>query len=341
MQRAIALRGLARERAARACRRVARGLATNPDEVRRNAPQCITEEQRDYYFQHGYLVLPGFLSDEWLERLNAATDEVVERSRGFSHEAVRPLGQFSEDDPLADKLVLAEGHTAEAPMLTRLSAPVDVHPDYWAYSFELAASIASDLLGPDVRFHHSKLNFKWPGALEEIRWHQDIQFWPHSNYTPLTLGVYLCDVTDEMGPMKVVPLSVHDELHPLTDPTTGEFTGVLSEESLARVATGSAADTAGPRGTVTIHNARCVHSSLPNTSARARPLLLNTFVSASAAPLHAGTNGIHLRSKRGMPIVRGEQPVFTTFDPRPCPMAPDFSSGYVTPFIQPAANRDG
>ena len=54
--------------------------------------------------------------------------------------------------------------------------------------------------------------------MEKIAWHQDIQFWPHTNYTPLTIGVYLSDVTEDMGPMKVVPLTVHDELHPLTDP---------------------------------------------------------------------------------------------------------------------------
>jgi hypothetical protein len=32
---------------------------------------------------------------------------------------------------------------------------------------------------------------------------QDIQFWPHTNFTPLTIGVYLNDVTEDMGPMKV------------------------------------------------------------------------------------------------------------------------------------------
>ena len=35
----------------------------------------------------------------------------------------------------------------------------------------------------------------------------------HTNFTPLTIGVYLNDVTEEMGPMQIVPLSEHDELH--------------------------------------------------------------------------------------------------------------------------------
>lgn len=143
--------------------------------------------------------------------------------------------------------------------------------------------------------------------------------------------------------MRVVPLSVHDELHALTDAETGEFTGVLRAEDLARIDTAAAASTAGPRGTITVHNARCAHGSGPNTSARPRPLLLNTFVSGSEGPLQAGTNGVHAASPRGMPMVRGEAEAFTVFDGRPCPMAPDFSGGYSTPFIKKAdgANLDG
>ena len=82
---------------------------------------------------------------------------------------------------------------------------------------------------------------------------------------------------------------------------------------------------------------------MPNMSASPRPLLLTTFASTSAGTLQAGTNGIHLNSARGMPIVRGEQEVFTVFDNRPCPMAPDFTAGYVSPFIKKAgdANMDG
>jgi hypothetical protein len=63
-----------------------------------------------------------------------------------------------------DKFMLAEGHTAENPMITRLSAPVDCDEVYWEYARDVAASVAADLIGPNVRFHHSKLNFKWPGC---------------------------------------------------------------------------------------------------------------------------------------------------------------------------------
>ena len=41
----------------------------------------------------------------------------------------------------------------------------------------------------------------------EIKWHQDIQFWPHTDFSPLTIGVYLADVDDVMGPMGVFPVA--------------------------------------------------------------------------------------------------------------------------------------
>ena len=70
-------------------------------------------------------------------------------------------------------------------------------------------------------------------------------------------------------------------------------------------------------------------------SNKPRPLLLNTFACASAGMIFAGTNAIHKRSKLGTAMVRGTEQIFTVFDPRPCPMAPDFSNaGYISPFIK-------
>lgn len=63
------------------------------------------------------------------------------------------------------------------------------------------------------------------------------------------------------------------------------FLGVISENDLKKIPIDKAVSTTGPRGTITVHNARCVHSSLPNLSDKPRPLLLNTFASTSAGML--------------------------------------------------------
>lgn len=94
--------------------------------------------------------------------------------------------------------------------------------------------LAEDLLGPDVRLHHSKLNSNWAAGGEEVKWHQDIQFWPHTNYSPLTIGVYLQGVTDEMAPMGVLPGSHNRKLYDLAD-SDGNWTGALNADDLERI----------------------------------------------------------------------------------------------------------
>ena len=111
---------------------------------------------------------------------------------------------------------LEKDHSAQRPRLRRLSAPCDHHPAYWDYvSNTIFADIAADLLGPDVKFHHSKLNFKASEGGTEVKWHQDIQYWPHTNYSPLTIGVYLHDVGPEQGPLRVLPGSHEGPLYSL------------------------------------------------------------------------------------------------------------------------------
>ena len=83
-----------------------------------------------------------------------------------------------------------------------------------------------------MKFHHSKLNFKAPRGGEEVKWHQDIQFWPHTNYDLLTIGVFLEDVEPGMGEVGFVPGS-HDG--PLFDLYDGDvWVGALADADVAR-----------------------------------------------------------------------------------------------------------
>ncbi|MGH6915874.1 MAG: phytanoyl-CoA dioxygenase family protein, partial [Geminicoccales bacterium] len=115
-----------------------------PEQVLSIPPKVLSRKQRESYFANGYLLLEKLISDEWLERVRGVTSEVVERSR-----------QIAESDKVWD---LEEGHTAESPRLRRLSSPNDYHEVYWAYASQSAIPDAiADLVGPDVKFHHSKL----------------------------------------------------------------------------------------------------------------------------------------------------------------------------------------
>ena len=162
----------------------------------------IDDAVLERYETDGYVCLPGVVDDAWLERLRAATDEFVEQSRALS-----------ASNGLLD---LDEGHSSGEPRLRRLLNPVDNHEVFREFALEgPAADIAVAILGRPARFHHSKLNFKWSDGGAAVEWHQDIQYWPHTDFSPLTLGVYLNDVDDEMGPVGIVPGSHLGECYDL------------------------------------------------------------------------------------------------------------------------------
>ncbi len=282
------------------------------EEIRTHATRVVTEEQREFYFERGYLLLEGFVSQEWIGRLRAATDEMVERSR-----------QVGESDTIFD---IEPGHTSENPRLRRVSSPVDQHPTYWEFASESAiVDVAADLVGPDVKFHHSKLNFKWQRGGEEVKWHQDITFLPHTNYSPLTVGTYLHDVGTEQGPMGIVPGSHTGELFNQYG-NSGEWVGCLRDEDVSRVAVEEAEYLTGPAGSVTIHNCRVIHGSGKNMSAWGRPLLLNAYSSADAFTYTANA----IKSPHDGDIVRGQAARWAHHDPRPCLLPPDWSGGYTS-----------
>ena len=158
---------------------------------------------------------------------------------------------------------------SDAPRLRRLISPVDQHPTYARFTFEgPPAQLASALLGGPVRYHHSKLNFKWSGGGEEVKWHQDIQFWPHTDFTPLTIGVYLEDVDPEMSPMGVLPGSHRGPLFDQYAPD-GSWAGSMADADVATLDLDQMVYLGGPAGSVTVHNCCMIHGSLPNNFAAA------------------------------------------------------------------------
>jgi len=266
-------------------------------------PPALTDAQRSHYFEHGWVAVAELVDTTWLDRLRAVTAEFVDKSR--------PL---TESNMLFD---LDDGHSAAEPRLRRLSSPTDLHETYWSFaSAGPIVDVVADLLGPDVKFHHSKLNFKAPRGGEEVKWHQDIQFWPHTNYDLLTVGVFLEDVEPGMGEVGFVSGSHNGPLFDLYDGDV--WVGALADSDLPGAGVDCASYPTGSAGTITVHNCRTVHGSAPNTSDRARPLLLQTYAPADAYPY----TDLVRRSPHGEELIRGEPARWARHDPRPCLMPP-------------------
>ena len=284
-----------------------------PEEILNHPARVLTPAQREHYFEKGYVGVESLVPADIIAELNAVTSEFVDASRNET-----ASGNIFDIGP---------GHTTEKPVLRRLKRPDERHEAYWRFASGLMADVAADLAGPNVVFHHSKLNFKWFDTSDIVRWHQDIQFFPHTNYNVLTIGCYLADTDMSNGPLAVLPGSHEGPLYDQYD-GDGNWTGCLSEEDAATINMSKVDYLMGPAGSITIHNCRALHYSPSSKSPTPRPLLLNCYSSADAKAYTPHPDP----SAHAYEVVRGETCRWAEHDPRPCQIPPDWSGGYTSIF---------
>jgi len=292
-----------------------------PETVLSQPARVLSQQQREDYFSNGYLAVDSLFGADEVARIGAVVDEFVERSRGES-----ASGSVFD---------LAPGHCAETPRIRRLKRPHEQHELFWKVATGMLADVAADLVGPDVVFHHSKLNFKWNDGHDQVDWHQDIQFYPHTNYSPLTIGLLLRGTDLEDGAVGFLPGS---HAGPLFDQYNdkGQWIGCLNPCDVEKLDIESAVYVEAPAGSITVHNCRTVHGSVASTRSDGRPLLLNAYASADAFPYtphpepapHVGE------------VIRGKPARWAHHDPRPCLIPPDWSGGYTSIFAA-QAGEDG
>ena len=290
-----------------------KGAAVLTDEVLAHPCRALTEAQRRAYFDDGAVLVEGAVSAAQLEGLRAASAAAVEAARGLA-----------QSDGAR---ILEDGHSAQAPRLKRLTSPDTRDPVFWAFARGAPADAAADVVGPDVKFHHSKLNYKWGGGGDSFDWHQDIQAWPHTNYSPVTVGVYLEDCTADMGPLLAVRGSHEGPLHSMYD-ADRNWVLRIPEETVAGYGADKVLELAGPAGSMILLNCRTIHGSRRNRSDRPRPLLLCVYSSADAFPYTANP----IPGEHAGAIVRGAPARYAHHDPRPCEIPPDWSRGYAGPW---------
>ena len=258
----------------------------------------LSRAQIDHYGEHGYLVIEGLLDAETIDGLKAVTDAFIENSR-----------VIAASDNIYD---LAPSHTPERPAVRRIKDPVVHHPAFDAVMrADAVLDAVAGLVGPNIRFDHSKLNTKAPGPSgAAVEWHQDWAFYPHSNDDMLAVGVMLDDATDDNGPLMIVPGThrgpVFDHHY------DGRFCGAIDSAAAGLDTTQAVALTA-PAGSISLHHVRAVHGSTENCSDRARRLLLLSYAAADAWPFlgargHRGFDLDEFDSR----IVRGQP----TLEPR-------------------------
>ena len=255
----------------------------------------LQREQIDRFWRDGYLVAENAVSVEQLERLRNAIDEWVEESR--AHDA--PFGESTMDG--RPRFDMGEEHCAERPALRRINNPSEISPHYEnVMRNSPMVDMVADLIGPDVKFHHCKINLKLPGSHTVVGYHQDFCYTPHTNDDIVTALLMLGDVTEDNGCLMVVPGSHRGPLYTLFDGAT--FTGFLDPDEERKLKRREVAVT-GKAGDVCLMHTRIVHGSVANESAWPRGLFICVYTAADAFPLARNPMPSRLEGT----IVRGER----------------------------------
>ena len=274
------------------------------------ASRYLSDQQVASYHRDGYLAIPRLIDHERILALRRLTEAFVERSRGVS----RTDGVFDLDPR----------HTAASPVVRRIKNPADHDALYaWVALESPILDVVAELIGPSLRFHHSKLNLKGGRIGAPVEVHQDAAFYPHSNDDVLAVGLLLDDATAENGAMAVLPGSHRGPIYSHFD-AHGRFVGCVQPDDIARLDRSRAVLLALPAGSIHIHHYRLVHWSAPNTSPADRRLLINSYAAADAVNLASDSTGSPMYGR----LVRGSWPAVARRTAGDMPMPPDFSQGY-------------
>ena len=235
----------------------------------------LTQQQKDRFWNDGVLTVKDAVTPELLFALCAQLDRWIEESRTQN----ASYGQTVDGRPRFD---LEPGHSAQTPALRRVNSPADVSDAFFeAVAHSRMTDMVADLIGPNVKHHHNKINSKLPGAATRVKWHQDFCCTPHSNTDLVTALLMLDDVTEDNGPPEVALGSHKGQLYSLWHEDV--FTGAVSDAEAERMQA-SAVKCVGEAGSVCLMHTCVAHGSAPNLSRSPRTLFIAVYSAADAVP---------------------------------------------------------
>lgn len=233
----------------------------------------LSPSQKEQFEHDGYCVAVNAVTTTEIATLNDELNVWVEKSR--QHRAA--FGETSDKRPRFD---VEDGHTGKTPRLRRINNPAEISDNYYHVTFgDALVDRVSTLIGPNIKFLHSKINLKLGNTDTRVGYHQDFSYVPHTNPDVVTALLMLDDMTHDNGALLVVPASHRGAQATLweDDIFTGEVTEAKSAECQRQAVT-----ITGKAGDVCLMHAQLLHGSQPNRSQYARGLYICMYSAADA-----------------------------------------------------------
>lgn len=237
----------------------------------------LSKEQIDAFWRDGYLMVDDAVTPAQLARLKAEIAGWVEESRAH----LAPFGPPTVDG--RPRFDMGTEHTAAKPALRRINNPSDISDIYREVMLDArTVDMVADLIGPDVKFHHCKINLKLPGARTEVNYHQDFAYTPHTNDYIVTALLFLDDIDEANGCLTVVPGSHKGPMLSLFE--GDRFTGAVASDE-EKQALAKSLPCVGKAGAVCLMHTKLLHGSAANSSDASRGLYICVYTAADAVPI--------------------------------------------------------
>ncbi|MGZ4728774.1 MAG: phytanoyl-CoA dioxygenase family protein [Acidimicrobiales bacterium] len=215
----------------------------------RAAAPVVTDEQVESFTTDGFVVVPGLLTDDELDRYATLVAEAVADRQADDHRSLAEKSRYEQSFQQCQNLW--EDHPEVRPLT--------FHPRI--------GEAAARLLQVDaVRLWHDQALFKEPGGrLTDA--HQDQPYWPIAEPVTVTAWIPFDGSTLANGAMGYVPGSHRIGPRKFVNIFFGEIPDLLSEPELG----GTEPEFVEvPRGSVAFHHGLTAHLARPNTTASTR-----------------------------------------------------------------------
>ena len=185
------------------------------------------------------------------------------------------------------------------PALRRIASPVEISDIYLdVMRNNRALDALTEIFSPNIKFENAKINSKQPGAATQVKLHQDFLFEAHTNDDMMTVLFFIDNVTEENGPLEVVPGTHKGPLYEHWH--DGVFTGTVSDDVTEKMRP-HLVPCYGPAGSACLMHTRLLHGSAPNISDKPRTLFICEYTAEDCYPLHSN----HIPSEYMYEVVRG------------------------------------
>ena len=237
----------------------------------------LSAEQLKDYEQNGFLILPGFLSQ------NIVDGCLTELTRLCESPAICERPEAIVEPEREELRSLFAVHNPEISTFFRRVA---AEPEL--------VKMAMQILGGEVSLHQSRVNLKPGFAGQEFYWHSDFETWHVEDGMPrmraVSFSILLTDNRPQNGPLMLIPQSHRHFVACVGETPDDHYRmslrrqeyGVPDHESLEQlVALGGITSAIGPPGTVILFDCNTMHGSNSNITPLPRANLFFVYNSVA------------------------------------------------------------